>query len=227
MKQKKTFKDFLKDEKGQLDLLGNLLTILFKLWDMTPQLVKIIIGLTLLFFASGLLDNFFFYGWDTTLNISQVFNPDSGDFFSSIFNSFYYVGGNLFGDVVSSNPLGITEEEVREDIRTSDGNVLIIINHTPSVVEIIQSYNPDYRFVLCIDVFPEDKAEQDIPNYESGDDCFNLNFPYYCLDDSYGCKYDEETKTYGGEIGFFKATAMLFIMIFLLGWGVNRVFNIT
>jgi hypothetical protein len=63
--------------------------------------------------------------------------------------------------------------------------------------------------------------------------CFNLQFPYYCQQNGQDCCTEGDEKCScdlngcSPNIGFFKGIAMLFIMLFILAWGIGRVgFNL-
>ncbi len=153
--EKKNFNDFITDERGQLDLIGNALTFIFEVLNKIPQPFHLLIGLTLLFFASGFIDAMLFDGFD--------------------FNSF-----------------GVE-------------------THIPSIEETIKAIDPNYEFALCMDLVAGDSYEPE---------CIDLQFPYYCGSEGYGCKCDENGCW--GYVGFAKGIAMVVSMLLLIGWAFNK-----
>lgn len=90
----------------------------------------------------------------------------------------------------------------------------INVTRLPSITEFIQVYDPNYRFALCMEIIETNEEPE----------CFDLRFPYFCPNDSYGCTFNEQTGEYENHVGFFKGMAMIIVMIILLGYGINRQF---
>ncbi len=240
--KKKNFQAFVKDEKGQLDIIGNILSIIFKIWDTIftifikiwdamPSFFRTILILCVIYFAASFLQSLVFDGFDFNLG-SQSINENPMNY-------------------GSENSLG----------QPFDYNAIPLSIHIPSVEQTIQIFSPQFNMhLLCFDFMNQNQLSGSSAFTEGGGtggggggggaggafgfgyavaatgaqnfdprlttNCFNLNFPYPCFGgtgvaEAASCTCYPDGSCFG-QIGFFKGIAIVIILIVLMAMGTSK-----